>query len=331
MAGHGLSTRREREPRVDVSVKKQEHSMLIQNITIRNLKTPAIAAMAAASLLAAQPLCAQTRDMSEDAPTTGSRWQGERPPTVFDGDWISIGVGAAYAPSYDGSDDYVVSVLPIVQGSLGGVDINPRPGGFALDFVADPDTGPGLDLGIATRIRRARASQIKDPVVASLGKLDTAIEIGPSAGLSIPAVLNPYDSLSLGVDARWDVAGAHGGLVIDPTVTYFTPLSRGAIASFSLGTEYASDKYADYYFSVDAAGNAVSGLPQFQADGGFTKLSATLLTGYDLDGDATNGGLALVGIGGYSRLLGDAKNTPLTSIRGDADQWFFALGVGYTF
>ena len=44
-----------------------------------------------------------------------------------------------------------------------------------------------------------------------------------------------------------------------------------------------------------------------------------------------NGGLALVVIGGYSRVLGDAADTPFTSIRGSADQWFTAVGVGYTF
>lgn len=251
--------------------------------------------------------------------------------TVFDGDWLSVGIGAAYSPSYDGSDDYVVSVLPIVQGSFAGVDVNPRPGGAALDFVPDAADGPGFDFGVAARIRGNRASDIKDPVVASLGELDTAIEVGPTAGVSFPRLLNPYDSLSFNVDARWDVAGAHKGMVIDPSVTYFTPLSRGALASLSLGAEYADGDYADYYYSIDAADSATSGLAQFDAGSGFTKASATLLLGYDLDGDATNGGLALVGIGGYSRMLGDAKRTPFTSVRGDADQWFVGGGIGYTF
>ena len=34
--------------------------------------------------------------------------------TVFDGDWFSIGLGAVYSASYDGSDDYVFSPIPIV-------------------------------------------------------------------------------------------------------------------------------------------------------------------------------------------------------------------------
>ena len=298
------------------------------------------AALAALAMGAANPAISRAQDETPtpapvaDDDAADQAAPAGRPPmgeTVFDGDWLSVGVGAAYSPSYDGSDDYVVSVLPIVQGSLGGVDINPRPGGLALDFVPDAEDGPGIDLGIAARIRRNRASQIEDPVVASLGELDTAIEVGPTAGISFPGVLNPFDSFSVNVDAKWDVAGAHEGMVIEPSVTYFTPLSRGAVASLSLGTEYVSDKYADYYFTVSPADSITSGLPQFNADGGFTKVSATLLTGFDLNGDATDGGFALVGIGGYSRLLGDAKDTPFTSVRGDADQWFIAAGIGYTF
>ncbi len=150
--------------------------------------------------------------------------------TVFDGDWVSIGAGVAYGPSYEGSDDYVVSPLPIVQGSIGGVAINPRPAGLALDFIPDEPGKIGINAGIAAKANFNRAKQIKDPVVEAYGKLDTAIEVGPSVGIKLPGVLNPYDSLSFNVDALWDIAGAHKGRSINPSVTYFTPLSRGIAA-----------------------------------------------------------------------------------------------------
>ena len=35
--------------------------------------------------------------------------------------------------------------------------------------------------------------------------------------------------------------------------------------------------------------------------------------------------------GGYTKLLEDAKRTPLTSIRGDADQWLVGAGLAFTF
>ena len=87
------------------------------------------------------------------------------------------------------------------------------------------------------------------------------------------------------------------------------------------------DDYADYYYSVPAGG----ALPAFQADGGWDSVGANLLVGVDLDGNLANGGLSLIALGGYSRQLGDSKDTPFTAIRGDADQWMGAIGIGYTF
>ncbi|MEC9067942.1 MAG: MipA/OmpV family protein [Pseudomonadota bacterium] len=251
--------------------------------------------------------------------------------SVYSGDWITVGGGAVYSASYDGSDDYVVFPIPMVMGKVGPVSISPRAGGIALDFVENPPDRVGLDLGLVAGLNSNRASRIEDPVVKAAGKLDRAVEIGPTAGLSFPGVLNPYDRVSIGVDARWDVAGAHEGMVASPSVSYFTPLSRGMVGLLSLSAEYADDDYADYYYSVSPGQAAASGLPLYQADSGFTKAGATVLLGADLDGNLANGGFALYALGGYSRMLGDARDTPYTSVRGDADQWFAALGVGYTF
>lgn len=255
--------------------------------------------------------------------------------TVFSGDYLSVGVGVALNPSYQGSDDYVFTVLPIVQGSLGGVDINPRAGGVTLDFIPDPDEGVGFDLGIAARVRANRASQIEDEVVELYGELDHGIELGPSAGINIPAVLNPYDSVNLSVTAMWDVAGAHEGMTISPSISYSTPLSRAVFANLSVSADWADESYHDYYYRVsdaDYIGPGVAPLPEFTPDGGgFTSAGVNLLLGIDLDGDITNGGLGLVVVGGYSRVLGDAADTPFTDIRGTKNQFLGAVGIGYTF
>ena len=42
-------------------------------------------------------------------------------PNVFAGDRLTVGLGVIYGPSYDGSDDYVVSPVPVLQGSDVGV------------------------------------------------------------------------------------------------------------------------------------------------------------------------------------------------------------------
>ena len=281
----------------------------------------------AALFLIAAPLAAQDPG---DEPQTPDSYEG----TVFDGDWMTIGLGAVLNPSYDGSDDYVVSPLPLVQGNLFGVAINPRPAGIALDFIPDGDNKINFNLGVAAKLNRNRATRIKDDVVAKYGELDTSVEVGPTVGLSFPGVLNPYDSVSINADILWDVSGASDGMTINPSVTYFTPVSKGAAISFSLSARHVDDDYARYYYSVPVAPAAVpvaDRLPVFNADGGFDKVGATLLVGVDFDGDLTNGGLAGFLLGGYSRVVGDAADTPFTSIRGSESQWLIGAGLGYTF
>ena len=255
--------------------------------------------------------------------------------TVFDGDHISVGAGVAYSPSYLGSDDYVVSALPVVQGSYGGIDFTPRGAGLAIDVIPDSEgSRVNFNGGLTARLRSDRAQQINDDVVESLGELDRAVEVGPFIGVTIPQVLHGYDSLSAGVDVAWDVAGAHGGMTAMPTISYFTPLSRAIAASLSVSAEYADGDFHDYYFSVSPAQSATTGgvLPVYASDdGGFVSAGATLLLGYDFNGNLADGGWALIGIGGYSRTLGDASDTPYTSVRGTKDQFFTAFGIGYTF
>lgn len=257
--------------------------------------------------------------------------QEPREETVFDGDWVQLGVGVAYGAEYDGSDDYEAFPLPLIQGSIGGIDINPRPAGLALDVIPDSGDNANFSFGPAVRVRTSRTGDISDPVVAAAGELDTAVEVGPTAGISFSGLLNPYDSISLNVDARWDVAGAHEGMVVNPGVTYFTPVSRGAGVSLALSAEHGDEKFNDYYFSVTPAQALASGLPTYDAGAGFNKLSATVITGVDLDGDITNGGLAIFAVAGYSRLIGDAADSPYVALRGSRDQWLAGAGIGYTF
>jgi MipA family protein len=282
--------------------------------------------LALAASVVAIPAFAQSEETEAakaDAPDRG----------VFAGDWLTLGVGAGYGPSYEGSDDYVFFPAPVAQGSVGGFDFGARGPGLYVDLIADGNSDSNVKFlaGPLVRVRLDRNDRIKDPVVAALGKRDVAVEVGATAGVQLSKVINPFDTLSFSVDAQWDVAKAHRGRLITPTISYSTPLSTAIFTNLSLSATHVDDDYADTYFSVDAAGSAASGLPVFTADGGWKSYGASLLGGVDLSGDARDGGWGIFGLVSYSRLTGDAKRSPVTSIRGDADQWFLAAGVSYTF
>lgn len=280
----------------------------------------------------AASLCVAPAALAQQGASPSARSAVPENTNVLEGDFLTIGAGAAVTPTYEGSDDYEVSPLPIVTGSIGGIGISPRGAGLAFDVINDPDEARvTFAFGPTVRLRTNRDGKVKDDVMELLPDLDTAVEVGPMAGIAVSGVLNPYDSLSLSGDVKWDVADAHGGMTIAPSLSYTTPVSRGMLAALSVGAEYADDEYMDYYFSVTPADAAITGLPVFEADGGFKSVGANLLVGIDFNGDLTDGGLAMFLIGGYSRLLGDAKDTPFTAIRGSADQWVGGAGLAYTF
>jgi outer membrane scaffolding protein for murein synthesis (MipA/OmpV family) len=120
-------------------------------------------------------------------------------------------------------------------------------------------------------------------------------------------------------------------MLLSPSVGYFTPLGRAASIQFGASASIVDDDYADYYYTVTPAQSAATGLAQFTADGGLESLGLTSIVTLDLDGNALNGGFSLYGIVGYSRLVGDAADTPFTADRGSANQFIGGLGVAYTF
>ncbi|MEL6530248.1 MAG: MipA/OmpV family protein, partial [Pseudomonadota bacterium] len=279
-------------------------------------------------------------ESAQERPRQGPS-HGGPPPGVASGDsviddtWITLGVGAGLVPSYSGSDDYVLFPLPLIVGRVGGVGISPNGPGLNLDVLSQPPgqgvRGTSVSFGPSFRFRNDRDNRIRDDVVAAAGRLDTALEVGVNGGVSFPAMLNRFDRLTISTSARWDVLGAHDGMLVEPSVSYFTPMGRGSALQLAASAQFVDDDFAEYYYSVSPAQSTASGLPRFDADGGINSVGLTAIATFDLGGDLLDGGFNVYAIGGYSRLVGDAADTPYTSVRGSADQFIGGIGIGYTF
>ncbi|MFN2098839.1 MipA/OmpV family protein [Altererythrobacter sp. MF3-039] len=286
------------------------------------------------ALFAALPFLAQPAFAQEDQQAEGLFARSDRGEegSVYDDTWLAVGFGARLGPSYPGSDDTEFNAFPVIAGSINNIDFTPRAAGLAVDvFQFDIAPNVRIDGGPVGRVRFTRTGGFKDPVVEAAGKLDEAVELGAQFGVTFKRIFSQYDRISIGADIRWDVAGAHGGMIFDPGISYRTPLSRGVLVSASAGADYASDGFSDYYFSVNPQQAADSGLPLYTADGGWYKAGGSLGLAVDLDGNAENGGLIFGVLGSYSRMLGDGGDTPFTNIRGERDQWSLAGGLGYVF
>ncbi|HEX7741460.1 MAG TPA: MipA/OmpV family protein, partial [Sphingobium sp.] len=195
---------------------------------------------------------------------------------------LTVGIGAAAIPSYEGSDDYRVVPVPQVRGKVDDFAFWTR--GPGLYFDAIPNRGDGIDfqLGpvVTARFDRSSRKNIKDDAVRALGKRDVAIEVGGFIGIGKTGVLtSAYDNLSARVAVTKDVAGAHEGMVVTPAIEYFAPLSTRSFVGLGVSADYVGKKYGRYYYDIDAAGSAASGLPVYSRAGdgsGFKRVGVNL-------------------------------------------------------
>lgn len=273
-------------------------------------------AAAAFTLAAASPALAQ------DAPVEEG------------GDTFTIGAGAAYLPTYEGSDDYRLIPAAAARGKVSGFNFYTRGLQLYVDLIPEP-VGESVDfsLGAVAGLRMNRTGKdLKDAQVEALGRLETGYEVGAFAGIAKTGVLtSAYDTISFRVAYVKDVGDAHESHVITPAIEYGTPLSTSTYVGIGASADFVGDGYASYYYRVSPAGAAASGLPVFGAtDGGFKSWSTNILAVQSLSGDL-RGGLALFAVGSYTRLQDRFAASPIVSVAGDRDQWVGAIGLGYTF
>jgi outer membrane protein len=187
--------------------------------------------------------------------------------------------------------------------------------------VLDSET---FEFGPIASFTFGRDDEIKDLVVAQLGVIDDAYEVGAFGAVNFD--IGGNDNLRLGVQGVHDVSDVHDGFVISASAAYTAPIGDRLTLIGEIGASYANDNYAQTYFSVTPAGSLLSGLGSFDAEGGLKDVGAQLTATYRI-GD--NWGIAANA--GYRRLLGDFADSPVVSGGGSADQLSGGIGVFFTF
>ncbi len=281
--------------------------------------------LATAAALALFCLTCPALAAAEDAPA-------DFDPAVLDQDHFMIGIGVGFQPSYEGSNDRVLAVVPGAQGRVSRINFALRGNRFSADLIPTPG-GPGWDLqlGPVLDANFNRAVQIVDPQVKALGKHGGALAAGAKAGIARTGVItSDYDTLALSVIYIRDISGIHHSYVVTPSIDYSTPLSRKSFVGLSLSADYMGGGYAETYFSVDSAGSLASGLPVFSARKGWKDWTLGGIGAVSLTGDLTHG-LAAVAALNYRRMLNDAAASPVTSIAGTPDQLTGIIGLAYSF
>lgn len=251
--------------------------------------------------------------------------QAPEPP---EGWQVTLGAGGLHAPSYEGDDDYAVSILPNVQFK------------YSDTFFASVQDGIGYnwlqtDQITAGPIGRVKFSRDEDgdqtfavsgggtDDLLGLGDVDTSFELGGFLRYRN----GPW---SAGAELRQAVSG-HEGLVLDLNAGMGGVISGfGPPVIWSAGPrlKIVDDSYTAAYFGVTPPQAAGSGLPVYEAGGGVNSYGFGALGILPLDRDFR---WSVVAFAGYDRLTGDAGDSPLVTLRGDADQFSAGLFLNYTF
>lgn len=226
---------------------------------------------------------------------------------------VVIGAGGAYAPDYEGSDDYEFQPFPFasivyddfifIEGTSLGVSL--------LNYE-------GLKAGPIARYGMGRDEDDND-ALDGLGDVDDSIELGGFAKYEVGI-------WSAAMTVTQDVGGGHDGMVAEMETGVALPLSENLRSSIEASASWADGNYMDTFFGVSRSQSVKSGHDRFEAGSGFKDVGIML----GLDYMVTEA----IGVSGrvqYKRLIGDAADSPIVEDGGSADQFFTGMFLTYKF
>ncbi|MGI9450228.1 MAG: MipA/OmpV family protein [Geminicoccaceae bacterium] len=228
---------------------------------------------------------------------------------------LTLGGGLGYEPDYEGSDDYELSLIPHAELSLYGGLASLSIGGLEAALPIGDHVFIGAGLGYDDG-----RDDDENIALNGLGDVDGTWIGSIGAGLAL-------DPFSLALILNHDLGDSHEGYTVDLEAGYEIELIEDQV-KLELGTNttWASANYNEAYFGISASQAAASGLGQFDADAGFKSAGIGIGAGYALT-DYAYLELEL----GYSRLLGDAADSPIVDDLGDPNQFSAGLILALQF
>lgn len=231
---------------------------------------------------------------------------------------IIAGIGTV--PDYEGAENQ--RVIPLAGGRIMVGNRYIALEGLRLSAnVLESET---FEFGPVATLTFKRDADIRSRAVAALGPIKDAYEVGAFAAASLPVGGN--DRVRFALQGVQDVADAHKGWLGTASASYIAPIGSKVRVIADLSATYASGDYMRRYYSVSASGAAASGLTAFAAKSGVKDIGLTLTTSYQLSPR-----WSVIGFAGYKRLVGSAKDSPVVSREGNANQLRGGIGLGYSF
>ena len=228
--------------------------------------------------------------------------QGASPTTAAKSDWdVSLGAGAALAPTFEGSDRYHVLPVPLVSItykdiiSLNSTGLSAywRTGGLRIGagLTYNPGRDDSKDDGLFSN---------GDDRLRGMGDIDAALGLKAFASYRLWM-------LDLSAAATKYTGGDNDGVVIDLGLALPYKLTGKLTLTPHVGATWANQDYMQTFFGVTATQAANSGFARHDADAGFKDIRAGIDANYRFDEH-----WFLSVRTDVKRLVGDAADSPIS-------------------
>jgi len=236
-----------------------------------------------------------------------------------------VGLGAIYAPDYEGGDDYEANIAPFGRYSwennryisLGGTSGTEKAGRLKANVISK-DQSNIWEFGPLLQYRLER-DDLDNSKVDKLKGTDAATEFGAFVGLNS----GPWQAT---LTVATDVSSEHDGTLVYLNGGYKIPVNNKFTMQLGASLTWASDDFMEEYFGVTGSESAKTGLSKYQASSGFKDVGFGVTGHYMF-----NKAWGLLGNVGYTRMLNDAEDSPIVDDVGDENQYEAILAVAYFF
>ncbi len=231
---------------------------------------------------------------------------------------MSLGLGVASAPDYEGSNDNEAVAVP----HFSAVWESNRSIKLSSDSLQANILSKGKwQFGPALQFQKTRDDDVDNNTVAKLREVDNKVRAGAFVGFNTGV----WDvSLQMATDTSNDEID-DGGMLASLKAGYTYGLGNISTRA-GISTTYADSDYMKTYFSIDPNNSSRSGLPTFNADSGLKDVGLDLAINV-----AVNDRWDVKWLLGYKALLNDAKDSPLVDREGDSGQFMGGVVGIYKF
>ena len=243
------------------------------------------------------------------------------------GDWdICIGAGAKYIAKYEGSDEMKARALPLIDITWKDLAFLNSRNGLGVHLYNKHDLTVSVGVGYVFARDESDSNDLR-----GMGDIDETAAANFIAKYDL-GLLTPYARVSrhLGGSEGTQVKAGVGAIAPFALLTgRMNPKDmgegglKGPVMKLAASATWADDNYMESYFGVNTVQSSASGYARYNPESGFKSVDFEAGVIYLFaENWAVNAQV------GYSRLLGDAKDSPIVR---DGGRFSGELFLSYRF